>query len=165
MDSARCVAASGLLGFSRRIGLGEFARFPYRHGSWLGRLMRLHGYRPERLLKRLAPHLARPDNRIAGLHLYTFNEIERAEGWRHEIARLAGHDLWWKPSAWMALADQCGVGARPSRRDADRYDHKAPVDRMGCVAAIHLPPVLTVRPHHGRRRAAAGHDAEAERVG
>jgi hypothetical protein len=94
-------------GVSRRIGLGEFARFPYRHGSWLGRLLLRRTYRPERLLKRLAPHLARPDNRIAGLHLYTFNEIERAERWRHEtIARLAGHDLWWKPSAWMAVAHQ-----------------------------------------------------------
>jgi methylenetetrahydrofolate reductase (NADH) len=82
------------MGFSGRIGLGEFARFLPRHGHWLGRLMRAHAYRPERLLKRLAPHLAHPDNRIAGLHVYTFNEIERAERWRREtIARLAGHDL------------------------------------------------------------------------
>jgi methylenetetrahydrofolate reductase (NADPH) len=55
--------------------------------------MRPHAYRPERLLERLAPRLARPDNGIAGLHVYTFNDIERAERWRHEtIARLPGHD-------------------------------------------------------------------------
>jgi methylenetetrahydrofolate reductase (NADH) len=92
MDSARCVAASRLLGFSRRIGLGEFARFLRRHGNWLGRLMRPHAYRPERLLKRLAPHLA-PARQPDRLHVYTFNDNERAERWRHEIARLAGHDL------------------------------------------------------------------------
>jgi len=84
-------------------------------------------------------------------------------------AHAAGHacrvaSSLWKASAWMTAAHRCGVGARPSRRDADRYDHKAPIDRMGYVGAIHLPPVLTVRPHHGRRRAAAGHDAEADRV-
>jgi hypothetical protein len=44
--------------------------------------MRSHAYRPERLLKPLASHLARRDNRIAGLHVYTFNDVERAERWR-----------------------------------------------------------------------------------
>jgi methylenetetrahydrofolate reductase (NADPH) len=86
------VAASRLLRFSGRIGLGESARCLRRHSNWLGRLLLPHAYRPERLLERLAPHLARPDNLIAGLHVYTFNEIERAERWHHEtIARLAGH--------------------------------------------------------------------------
>jgi methylenetetrahydrofolate reductase (NADPH) len=88
------VPATRLLRFSGRTGLGESARFLRRHGTWLGRLMLPRAYRPDSLLERLAPHLARPDNRIAGLHLYTFNEIERAERWRHEtIARLAGHGL------------------------------------------------------------------------
>jgi methylenetetrahydrofolate reductase (NADPH) len=88
------VPASKLLRFSGRIGLGDSARFLRRHGHWLGRLLLPHAYRPERLLERLAPHLARPDNRVSGLHVYTFNEIERAERWRHEtIARLAGRGL------------------------------------------------------------------------
>jgi methylenetetrahydrofolate reductase (NADPH) len=88
------VAASTLLRFSGRIGLGESARFLRRHGSWLGRLLLPRAYSPDALLERLAPHLARPDNRIAGLHVYTFNEIERAERWRREtIARLAGRGL------------------------------------------------------------------------
>jgi methylenetetrahydrofolate reductase (NADPH) len=88
------VAARRLLRFSGRIGLGESARFRRRHGSWLGRLMLPRAYSPDSLLERLAPHLARPDNRIAGLHVYTFNEIERAERWRREtIARLAGRGL------------------------------------------------------------------------
>jgi methylenetetrahydrofolate reductase (NADPH) len=83
------VAARKLLRFSGRIGLGESARFLRRHGSLAGRLLLPRAYRPERLLERLAPHLGRPDDRVAGLHLFTFNELEPAERWRHEtIARL-----------------------------------------------------------------------------
>jgi methylenetetrahydrofolate reductase (NADPH) len=84
------VAARKLLRFSGRIGLGESARFLRRHRSWVGRLLLPRGYRPEGLLERLAPDFARSDNRVAGLHVYSFNEIERAERWRREaIARLS----------------------------------------------------------------------------
>jgi methylenetetrahydrofolate reductase (NADH) len=84
------VATGKLLRFSGRIGLGESARFLRRHGNWAGRLLLPRAYRPERLLDRLAPHLGQPDDRVAGLHVFTFDEIERAERWRHEtIARLA----------------------------------------------------------------------------
>jgi methylenetetrahydrofolate reductase (NADH) len=84
------VAAGRLLRFSARIGLGDSARFLRRHGNWLGRLVLPRGYRPDSLLDRLAPHLARADNRVAGLHLFTFNEIERTEHWRTDaIMRFA----------------------------------------------------------------------------
>jgi hypothetical protein len=69
-----------------------------------------------------------------------------------------------QPRTPVAVADQSGVSARPSHRDADRGDRQAPVHRMGCVGAIYLPPVLAVGPRRGRRRAAAGHDAEADCV-
>ena len=83
------VAAGRLLWFSARIGLGDSARFLRRHGNWLGRLVLPRGYRPDSLLDRLAPHLARADNGVAGLHLFTFNEIERTEQWRTDaIMRL-----------------------------------------------------------------------------
>lgn len=71
-----------LLALSRRVGLGESARFLRRHGSWLGRLLRPRGYRPEELLERLAPDLGREENAVAGLHLFTFNEVAQTEGWR-----------------------------------------------------------------------------------
>jgi methylenetetrahydrofolate reductase (NADH) len=88
------VAATRLLRLSRRIGLGESARFLRRHGNWLGRLMLPRAYRPERLLDHLAPCLSRPDSGVAGLHLFTFNEIAQTERWRTEsIARLAGRRL------------------------------------------------------------------------
>jgi methylenetetrahydrofolate reductase (NADPH) len=84
------IAAVRLLRFSGRIGLGESARFLRRHGNWAGRLLFPRAYSPDALLEGLAPHLADPDNRIAGLHLYTFNEVERAERWRRAtITRLA----------------------------------------------------------------------------
>ena len=80
-----------LLRLSKRVGLGDSARFLRRHGSWLGRLVRPRSYRPERLLERLAPDLARDDSAIAGLHLYTFNEVLKTESWRHrELERLRG---------------------------------------------------------------------------
>lgn len=80
-----------LLRLSTRIGLGESARFLRGHGSWLRRLALPRGYRPESLLERLASDLAEPDNRVAGLHLFTFNELEQAEDWRRtEIERLGG---------------------------------------------------------------------------
>jgi methylenetetrahydrofolate reductase (NADPH) len=84
------IAATRLLRLSGRIGLGESARFLRRHGNWLGRLVFPRAYRPERLLDDLAPCLSRPDSGVAGLHLFTFNELAETERWRTEaIARLA----------------------------------------------------------------------------
>ena len=86
------VAAGRLLWLSGRLALGESARFLRRRGNWVGRLLLPGAYRPDALLKRLAPDLARPDNRGGGscTSTYTFNEIQRAESWRREaIAGLA----------------------------------------------------------------------------
>jgi methylenetetrahydrofolate reductase (NADPH) len=80
-----------LLALSRRIGLGESARFLRRHGSWIRRLTLPRGYNPSSLLEQLAPHVVAPENRIAGVHLFTFNEVARTEEWRRaELARLDG---------------------------------------------------------------------------
>jgi methylenetetrahydrofolate reductase (NADPH) len=84
------VSARKLLRISARIGLGESARFLRRHRSWL-RLLLGPTYRPDALLERLAPQVSRPGSGVVGLHIYSFNEIERAERWRREaIGRLAG---------------------------------------------------------------------------
>jgi methylenetetrahydrofolate reductase (NADPH) len=78
-----------LLRLSRRIGLGESARFLRRHGSWLGRLTLPRAYRPEDLLDQLRGALTRPENQVSGLHLFTFNEIAQSEQWRQsELGRL-----------------------------------------------------------------------------
>jgi methylenetetrahydrofolate reductase (NADPH) len=99
-----------LLALSRRIGLGESARFLRRHGSWIRRLTLPRGYSPSGLLAGLAPHLTPPENRIAGLHLFTFNELAESEHWRRdEIARLGG-------STALALDREAW---RPFRRRVD----------------------------------------------
>jgi len=78
------IEARKLVRISTRIGLGESARFLRRHRSWLGRLLRPRAYDPDRLLERLEPQLVPPASAIAGLHVYTFNELDRAERWRQD---------------------------------------------------------------------------------
>lgn len=86
------IDAVKLLRLSRRVGLGDSARYLRRHGSWLGRLVLPRSYRPELLLGRLAPDLARKDNAVAGLHLFTFNEVAQTEDWRRRELALVGNE-------------------------------------------------------------------------
>jgi methylenetetrahydrofolate reductase (NADPH) len=74
-----------LLQVSRRIGLGESARFLKAHRGWARRLVLPRVYRSTALVKQLAPTVADPAARIAGFHIYTFNELERTEGWRRGL--------------------------------------------------------------------------------
>jgi methylenetetrahydrofolate reductase (NADPH) len=74
-----------LLQISRRIGLGESARFLRAHRGWARRLLLPRVYRSTALVKELAPSIADPVARIAGLHIYTFNELERTEEWRRQL--------------------------------------------------------------------------------
>jgi methylenetetrahydrofolate reductase (NADPH) len=71
-----------LLRTSLKIGLGESARFLRAHGGWLRRLAQRRFYSPEKLLEGLAPIFGDPAARVAGIHVYTFNELERTERWR-----------------------------------------------------------------------------------
>ena len=72
-----------LLRIATRIGVGESRRFLTRHGNLVARLLtRRSG--PDALLEGLADAVAQPQNRIAGFHFYTFNELEKTEGWRQE---------------------------------------------------------------------------------
>ena len=44
---------------------------------------------PSRFLLRLAPTLARDESVVAGLHVFTFNQVAETEAWRRGlIARL-----------------------------------------------------------------------------
>ena len=72
-----------LVRISMKIGLGESARFLRHHPNWMSRLM-TRQFKPDPLLRGLAPTLADPAAEIAGFHLYTFNEIARTERWRRE---------------------------------------------------------------------------------
>jgi methylenetetrahydrofolate reductase (NADPH) len=66
-----------LLRVSTKIGLGESTRFLRAHRAWLRRLV-TRTFTPEPLLRRLT------SDDIAGVHFFTFNELERTERWRRE---------------------------------------------------------------------------------
>jgi methylenetetrahydrofolate reductase (NADPH) len=70
-----------LLRISMKIGLGESARFLRAHRAWLRRLL-THTFSPDPLLRELRPLIDDPSANIAGLHVFTFNELERTERWR-----------------------------------------------------------------------------------
>ena len=79
-----------LLRISTRIGVVDSARFLRGHSNWFLRMVQPGGYDPGRFTTGLLPDLALPERKVAGLHVFTFNEIEPTERWRQEtLARLA----------------------------------------------------------------------------
>lgn len=77
-----------LLRISTRIGVVDSARFLKGHSNWFLRMVQPGGYDPGRFTAGLLPDLAAPDRKVAGLHLFTFNEIEPTERWRQETLAL-----------------------------------------------------------------------------
>jgi len=75
-----------LVRISMKIGLGESARFLRHHSNWMSRLL-TRQFKPDPLLRGLAPTIADPEAAVAGFHLYTFNEVARTERWRREALR------------------------------------------------------------------------------
>jgi methylenetetrahydrofolate reductase (NADPH) len=78
------VSRQKLLQISRRVGLGESARFLKKYGHWFLRFFLPGGYSPDRLIDGLAPSLADLESKIHGFHIYTFNEVGKTEAWRRE---------------------------------------------------------------------------------
>lgn len=75
-----------LLRISARIGVGESARFIKKQGGLLTRLLLSGNVGPGYLVKGLSAET----ERIAGFHVYTFNELRETERWRQEaLERLA----------------------------------------------------------------------------
>ena len=85
------VERARLLRMAAKAGAGESARFLAGHAEWFLRFGAPGGYRPDRLLGRLGPTLAAPSAGVAGLHLFTFNQVQQTEQWRRELlTRLGG---------------------------------------------------------------------------
>jgi methylenetetrahydrofolate reductase (NADH) len=78
-----------LLRISTRIGVVDSARFLRGHSNWFMRMLQPGGYDPERFVNALLPDLAAPERRVAGLHVFTFNEIEPTERWRQQLLQRA----------------------------------------------------------------------------
>ncbi|WP_433447371.1 5,10-methylenetetrahydrofolate reductase [Streptomyces sp. CA-142005] len=85
------VQRAKLLAMATKIGVGESTRFLTRHPSWFLRFAAPGGYAPERLLSRSAEAFSGPAAAVAGLHLFTFNQIAETERWRRAaLDRLGG---------------------------------------------------------------------------
>ena len=75
-----------LLRISTKIGVGDSARFLRKQGGVLASLLLRGSVGPGYLLDGLVPEIGR----IAGFHVYTFNELRETERWRQEaLERLA----------------------------------------------------------------------------
>ncbi|MFF8605577.1 5,10-methylenetetrahydrofolate reductase [Streptomyces sp. NPDC015346] len=79
------VQRAKLLATATKIGVGESTRFLTKHTSWFVRFAAPGGYAPERLLSRTEEFLTAPSAGVAGLHLFTFNQIAETERWRRAL--------------------------------------------------------------------------------
>jgi len=93
------VDVARLLRISLRVGVGDSLRFVRNNAAVARRLLRPVGYRPDGLVKKLAarvadgpapeaPSVIRGD--IAGLHIYTFNQVGATVGWVNRAGPSAG---------------------------------------------------------------------------
>ncbi len=71
-----------LFAYSLRIGVGDSARFSLKQPKTLLKLMAAKTYQPDELVLHLASYLDNARANIAGLHLYTFNQVEATNVWR-----------------------------------------------------------------------------------
>lgn len=79
-----------LLRMAAVAGASESARFIGRHPGWILRFWVPGGYSPDRLLERAASVLTAPGSCVAGLHLFTFNQLQQAEQWRRAALERTG---------------------------------------------------------------------------
>lgn len=80
------VDVSHLVRVARRIGVGDSVRFLTKNRGLL-RILRPGGYRPDRLIRRLA-ELAL-DVGVEGLHVFSFNQVASTMAWhRRALAKL-----------------------------------------------------------------------------
>ena len=75
------VDAHKLLRVSMKIGIGDSARFLRGNKATVARLLRVRGYTPDGLVRRLTRMLRDGECDIAGFHIYTFNQVERSVRW------------------------------------------------------------------------------------
>ena len=79
------VGRAKLLRVSGRIGIGDSLRFLRKNGSFAGRLLRPGGFDPDALVDGLGAVLE--SGRVAGFHVFTFNDVADTEAWRQRRLR------------------------------------------------------------------------------
>lgn len=75
------VSRAKLLRVSTRIGIGDSLRFLRKNGSFASRFLR-GGFSPDPLVDGLGAAL--DGGKVAGFHVFTFNDVEDTERWRRE---------------------------------------------------------------------------------
>jgi methylenetetrahydrofolate reductase (NADPH) len=81
-----------LIRTSLRIGVGDSVRFLKRQGKKAAHLMAAKEYVPDSLQYELAPTIADPALNVSGQHVFCFNQVERAEKWRHDFIASVGNN-------------------------------------------------------------------------
>jgi methylenetetrahydrofolate reductase (NADPH) len=79
------VERTKLIAMATKIGVGQSARFLRTHASSFARIAAPGGYDPERFLTALGGLAGDPDAGVAGLHLFTFNQIAETQQWRRAL--------------------------------------------------------------------------------
>lgn len=79
------VDTAKLLSIATRIGVGDSTRFLLKHRRTAMRLATPGGFSTEGFLRRLAPTLSRDESGVAGLHVFTFNQVAETEAWRSRL--------------------------------------------------------------------------------
>jgi methylenetetrahydrofolate reductase (NADH) len=75
------VSRRKLIRVAAKIGLGDSARFLRGHGGWITRAFG-RGFDPDELIGGLGGTLADSERKVAGFHIFTFNELVETERWR-----------------------------------------------------------------------------------
>jgi methylenetetrahydrofolate reductase (NADPH) len=79
------VERAKLLSMATKIGVGQSARFLKTHAGAFARIAAPGGYSPEKFLQKSARYLGDPALGVAGLHLFTFNQVAETEAWRQGL--------------------------------------------------------------------------------
>jgi methylenetetrahydrofolate reductase (NADPH) len=85
MGLAGPVDRAKLLSVAAQVGTASATRMLRQHGMWFARLFAPGAYDPTRFLGKLAPTLTNPSSGIVGLHVFTFNQIDKTESWRRAL--------------------------------------------------------------------------------
>ncbi len=79
------VERAKLLTMATKIGVGQSVKFLTSHASAFARIAAPGGYSPERFLQRSTSYLGDETLDVAGLHLFTFNQVAETEAWRQGL--------------------------------------------------------------------------------
>lgn len=79
-----------LMKVAAQIGVADSARYLAKNKSLLGQLVRPGAFGPDAFLEALAPTAATPTAGIAGLHVFTMNQVEETAAWQQRMLERLG---------------------------------------------------------------------------